>query len=236
MASNTRKGSIVNKPLTYLPPKPPGPPAGSVAARRASNQPPPTPSFSTAEAPEKAAEAVNIARVSSRKSLLGGLNPEKATEFRDMRDASTALALSYWLSEETKCKVRGEPPEAFLEDLHSGVVLCTLANKYAPFKFKNPPTNEFQRMENFDLFAKSLKPLKLRSLPPSAKQVELKALLPCLLELATRARGKDSGKDEAVDVSNFFCVLCKGSTSFDSAGALMAHLESNHANLNFEEM
>lgn len=196
------------------------------------------PSFTSAANPETVAEAVNAARRSQRVSLLGGLNPEHFIAARDTRDASTALALSYWLSEETGIKVRGSDPKLFLEDLHSGAVLCALGNKInpkTPFRFNPKPSNEFQRMENFELFTRSLKPLKLSSQPPSAMKNELAAYLPCLLELAMRARGNSEGEAAPQDVSKYFCVLCRASTSFDTTKGLMDHLEANHANLNIAE-
>ena len=142
-----------------------------------------------------AEQALRAARRSQRQSTpINGLDPRKFTLNRqaakEIRDAQVATAMAEWLTQETGQQVRGESAKEFCEDLEDGVVLCKLATRFGQItRFRDPPKNEFQRLENFELFAKSMARLGLVSAPPpSRKDFPLSAVLPCLLEMALLAQ------------------------------------------------
>ncbi|KAH9246222.1 hypothetical protein BASA81_016256 [Batrachochytrium salamandrivorans] len=147
-------------------------------------------------ASEAASEVLRSARASQRLSQRP--DPRKFTLNREaakrIRDASICQSLAVWLEHEVGRPVRGEEPELFAEDLESGVVFCLLASKFGQItRFKDPPLNEFQRMENFELFSKAMKRFGLTSqMPPSKRGAGFSAYLPCLLELAVLAKDHSS--------------------------------------------
>ncbi|KAH9254898.1 hypothetical protein BASA81_007148 [Batrachochytrium salamandrivorans] len=120
---------------------------------------------------------------------------------RDAREAATALALANWLTNETSILVRGDTKESFVEDLWSGVVFCRLCEKFdsatTAGRFSDPPSNEFQRLENFDLVGRRMKHMQLSSQPPNAKAKNaLASFLPCLLEFAVLSRNQSSALEQ----------------------------------------
>lgn len=155
-----------------------------------------SPSNNASAASEAASEVLRSARASQRLSQRP--DPRKFTLNREaakrIRDASICQSLAVWLEHEVGRAVRGEEPELFAEDLESGVVFCLLAGKFGQVtRFKDPPLNEFQRMENFDLFAKAMRRFGLTSqMPPSKRGAGFSSYLPCLLELAVLAKDHSS--------------------------------------------
>jgi predicted nicotinamide N-methyase len=117
------------------------------------------------------------------------LNRQQA---RDIEDRAVADALREWLAEETGCALPGSTSEELLEQLESGAVLCKLAARFGQvLRFKDPPANEFQRIENFSQFAKACAELDLACAAPSARRpLHLRETLPCLLALAALAESK----------------------------------------------
>lgn len=138
--------------------------------------------------------ALKVHRRSQRFANASGIDPRKFTLNRKMaqeiRDAQTALGLAEWLSAETGISVRGDEPAQFCEDLENGVVLCKLAAKFGQItRFRDPPANEFQRLENIELFNQAIRSLGVTSNPPpSRRDAPLNAYVPCLLELALLAK------------------------------------------------
>jgi len=146
-------------------------------------------------ASDAAEQALRTARRSQRISMgATGVDPRKFTlnrhAAREIRDAQVAASMAEWLSKETGQSIRGESAQEFLDDLEDGVVLCKLAARFGQVtRFRDPPKNEFQRLENFELFAKSVQRLGLSSAPPPSRRgFPLSAVLPCLLEMAVLAQ------------------------------------------------
>lgn len=158
--------------------------------------------------------AINVvaqARRSQRTPFVGG------DLARGMMDAAIARDLAAWITFEIGLHVS----PSLLDDLHSGVVLCTLGSKMGniPIKCK-VPTNEFQRMENFSAFARACRAMGVSSQPPPPDG-PLSAYIPPLVELAgMRCRRVDNGTR---------CPLC--GLGVGTTVALMDHLERTHANL-----
>lgn len=158
-----------------------------------------------------AAEALRSARridrrstANSSSSMFGGAMLQAPLD-RDAREAATALALANWLTNETSIQVRGDTKESFVEDLWSGVVFCRLCDKFDSAtttsatvgRFSDPPSNEFQRLENFDLAGRRMKQMQLSSQPPNAKAKNaLASFLPCLLEFAVLSRNQSSALEQ----------------------------------------
>ena len=105
---------------------------------------------------------------------------------REIADLAVAEALGEWLSQETGRTVRGTE---LVEDLEDGAVLCVLASRFGQVvRFKDPPANEFQRMQNFEMFKDACARMGLTSAPPPARKgAPLKDFIPCLLEMAQLA-------------------------------------------------
>ena len=153
------------------------------ASRQSQRRSTPLVRFSDA-APSPAPTTTTSTTTTPPRSRNFTLDRKKAREIADLQ---VAESLGEWLSQETSRPVAGLDLNAALED---GVVLCMMAAKFGQVtRYKDPPANEFQRMQNFELFKQACSRMGMTSAPPPSRRgAPLSEYIPCLLELAALAK------------------------------------------------
>jgi len=110
-----------------------------------------------------ASKLLSSARSSRRSAAPVASTSAKSRQFtlaraqaKEIEERAVVEAVREFLSEETHVNIDS------VEDLESGVALCKLVARFGQVvRYKDPPQNEFQRLENFRLFGLAVTGLKV---------------------------------------------------------------------------
>lgn len=147
-------------------------------------------------------------------------------ESKEDRDAKLVPIIAKWISEETGVQL---DVSSFLDALASGEVLCALMARRVDISFHQELSQRglvpeglanAHKRENFVVFAKGMRILRLKSRSPLVDCHRLDNYLPVLVEFS-RLMQKSSPV--------FQCVVC--SSQMQNAMELYHHLHQTHANL-----